>query len=51
MTSKRKKPEGLTEFQSLLGGLAKVPKRELDREIEKDAKRKAAKKQARKRKK
>jgi hypothetical protein len=37
-----RKPKGLPEFQSLLGKLAKVPKRELDREVEKH-KKKAAK--------
>jgi hypothetical protein len=30
-----KKPQGLPEFQSLLGRLAKVPKRELAREADK----------------
>jgi hypothetical protein len=43
-TAMSKKPEGLDNFHSLLGALAQVPKRELDREIEKDAKRKARKK-------
>lgn len=41
-----KKPEGLAEFQSLLGKLAQVPKKELDRELAKrkpKRKRKAAK--------
>jgi hypothetical protein len=37
-----KKPQGLPEFQSLLGKLARVPKRELDREVAKH-KKKAAK--------
>ena len=37
-----KKPEGHAEFQSLLGKLAKVPKRELDAEVRK-AKKRAAK--------
>jgi hypothetical protein len=39
-----RKPEGLPEFQSLLGKLAKVPKRELDRQIERHEARKAKKK-------
>jgi hypothetical protein len=30
-----RKPEGLPEFQKLLGKLVKVPKRELDRELRK----------------
>jgi hypothetical protein len=37
-----KKPQGLPEFQTLLGKLVKVPKRELDREVAKH-KKKAAK--------
>jgi hypothetical protein len=40
-----KKPEGVGKFQKLLGKLAQVPKRELDREVAK------AKKKAKKRKK
>ena len=39
---KSKKPEGLPTFQSLLGKLARVPKKELDREVAK-AKKRAAK--------
>lgn len=46
-----RKPEGLPEFEKLLGPLTKVTKEQLDREIEKDAKRKVAKKKAAKRKK
>lgn len=38
-----KKPDGLGEFQALLGKLAKVPKKELDREVAKAAKKRAAK--------
>jgi len=44
MTNKRRKPEGLDNFHTLLGGLSKVPKQELDREVQKDLKRKAKKK-------
>jgi len=43
MTKRRKKPEGLPQFQSLLGKLARVPKKELDKEIERDAAKKAKK--------
>ncbi len=42
MTNRRKKPEGLDQFQKLLRPLSKVPKRELDREVAKH-KKKAAK--------
>lgn len=37
-----RKPQGLPEFQSLLGKLTKVPKRELDQQVAKH-KKKAAK--------
>ncbi len=43
MMSRKKKPEGIEQFQKLLGPLSKVPKRELDREVEKH-KKKAVKK-------
>ena len=39
-----RKPEGLPEFQKLLGRLAKVPKAELDAEVEKRKHKKQAKK-------
>jgi hypothetical protein len=39
-----RKPEGLKEFQKLLGKLAKVPKAQLDAEVEKWKQRKKAKK-------
>jgi hypothetical protein len=42
MTKRRKKPEGLDNFQKLLRPLSKVPKRELDAEVAKH-KKKAAK--------
>lgn len=38
-----KKPDGLPEFQALLGKLAQVPKAQLDREIQKDATKKGIK--------
>jgi hypothetical protein len=34
-----KKPEGIGEFQSLLGKLAQVPKKELDQQVAKVKKR------------
>ena len=43
---RKKTPEGIEQFQKLLGPLSKVPKRELDREVEKH-KKKAAKKKKR----
>lgn len=47
-----KQPEGIGEFQALLGKLVKVPKSQVDREVERQrAKGKLAKKKARKRKK
>jgi hypothetical protein len=39
-----RKPKGLPEFQSLLGKLVKVPKRELDRELAKPRKKAAKRK-------
>ncbi len=39
-----KKPQGLPEFESLLGKLAKVPKAQLDRQVERYKERKLAKK-------
>jgi len=36
-----RKPQGLPAFESLLGKLSKVPKRELDREVTKHKKRAA----------
>lgn len=42
MANKRKKPEGLDQFQKLLQPLSKVPKRELDQQVAKH-KKKAAK--------
>lgn len=39
MSQRRKKPEGLDQFEKLLGPLSKVPKREVDREVEKHKKR------------
>lgn len=39
-----KKPDGLGPFQSLLRGLAEVPKKELDRAVEKRAKKAAKRK-------
>ncbi|MFN0016668.1 MAG: hypothetical protein ACKVP0_00325 [Pirellulaceae bacterium] len=46
-----KKPEGMDEFHSLLGKLAKVPKAQLDREVDKAKLKSLAKKRAKKRKK
>lgn len=46
-----KTPEGMDEFQSLLGKLVKVPKAQVDREVEKSRVKRLAKKKARKRKK
>jgi hypothetical protein len=45
MTKRRRKPEGLDNFQRLLKPLSKVPKAQLDREAEKYEARKAKKKQ------
>jgi hypothetical protein len=44
MTKKRRKLEGLAEFEKLLKPLAKVPKTQLDREAEKYEARKVKKK-------
>jgi hypothetical protein len=38
-----RKPEGIGEFQSLLGKLARVPKKELDQAVEKRLAKKRAK--------
>lgn len=38
-----KKPEGLPEFQSLLGKLAQVPKKQLDKQVLKAARKRAEK--------
>ena len=46
-----KQPEGMDEFQGLLGKLVKVPKSQMDREVEKAKAKALAKKKARKRKK
>lgn len=46
-----KQPEGIGEFQALLGKLVKVPKSQVDREVEKSRVKRLAKKKARKRKK
>lgn len=44
MAKRRRKPEGLAEFEKLLKPLTKVPKAQLDREAEKYEQRKAKKK-------
>jgi hypothetical protein len=43
-----RKPEGLDQFQRLLGTLSQVPKKELDKAVERDARKKAAKRAKRK---
>lgn len=42
--AKRRKPEGLAEFQKLMRPLAQVPKEQLAKQVEKYEQRKTAKK-------
>jgi hypothetical protein len=43
-----RKPQGLDQFQRLLGPLSQVPKKELDKAVARDARKKAAKRAKRK---